>query len=148
MPTKQSSTGWGGKSSRAVDGNTNGHYGVRTSTHSRAKKNNWWQVDLLHKYPIHLVVIHNRWDCCQKRIDGAEVWVGKKKCGTVKYLPGVHVYPINCKGAKGRIIKVVQKKNYLTLAEVQVIMIKHASFWTWGLSHNFFFLYLIQLHKN
>ena len=30
------------------------------------------------------------------------------------------VYPINCGGKSGRIVKVVQNKNYLTLAEVQV----------------------------
>ena len=72
-PTSQSSTGWGGKSSRAVDGNPNGHYGRRTSTHTRTPKNSWWQVNLQKAHPIHLVIIHNRVDCCHNRIDGAKV---------------------------------------------------------------------------
>ena len=72
------------------------------------------------EYPVYLVVIHNRWDCCQDRIDGAIVKVDKEVCGTVHYLPGMNVYPVNCKGAKGTIVRIEQPKNYLTLAEVQV----------------------------
>ncbi|NRB82109.1 MAG: hypothetical protein HRU38_26235 [Saccharospirillaceae bacterium] len=106
---------------RAVDGNVDGHYGSKTSTHSKTPKNNWWQVDLQGSYPIYLVIIYNRWDkCCSSRINGAEVFVDKQSCGKVKYVKGRHVYPINCGGKKGRIVKVVNKANYLTLAEVQV----------------------------
>ena len=31
-----------------------------------------------------------------------------------------NVYPINCGGKSGQVVRIVQKKNYLTLAEVQV----------------------------
>ena len=119
-PTKQDSVGWGGQPSRAVDGNTNGHWGRRTSSHTRHNKNSWWQVDLQGTYPIYLIVIHNRWDCCHNRIDGAIVKVDKKVCGTVHYKKGGSVYPITCGGTKGRIVRIEQPKNYLTLAEVQV----------------------------
>ena len=37
--TKQSSTGWGGKSSRAVDGNVSGWYGHRLVEKKRNKYN-------------------------------------------------------------------------------------------------------------
>ena len=33
---------------------------------------------------------------------------------------GQNVYPIDCGGRSGQVVKVVQKHNYLTLAEVQV----------------------------
>ena len=48
------------------------------------------------------------------------MYLDKKLCGTVDYYPDRHVYPISCGGAKGRIVKIVHKTNYLTLAEVQV----------------------------
>lgn len=42
------------------------------------------------------VVIYNRQDCCQNRINGAEVWVGTTKCGTVVYAASVSMYKIQC----------------------------------------------------
>jgi hypothetical protein len=72
-PTKQSSVGWGGVPQRAVDGNVNGRYGRRTTTHTKYNKNNWWLVDLQRKTKVYTVLIHNRVDCCQNRINGAQV---------------------------------------------------------------------------
>ena len=119
-PTKQDSVGWGGVPSRAVDGNTNGQWNQGTSSHTQHPKNSWWQVDLQGTYPIHLIVINNRRDCCHDRINGAIVKVDKHVCGTVNYKKGKSIYPINCGGAKGRVVRIEQPKNYLTLAEVQV----------------------------
>ena len=105
-----------------MDGNVDGHYAHGTSMHTKHGKghDNWWQVDLEGHYPVYLVLLHNRWDCCQDRIGGAEVYLDNYKCGYVSYYRGVAVYPINCGGKNGRIVKVVQKNNFLTLAEVQV----------------------------
>ena len=77
-PTSQSSTGWSGHSSRAVDGNFDGVWGRGSVTHSASGtqkgKVNWWKVDLLGVYPVYMVIIHNRIDaCCRDRIDKAEV---------------------------------------------------------------------------
>ena len=120
-PTKSSSVGWGGVPQRAVDGNVDGAYSARTSQHSKVNKNNWWQVDLQRKYKVYLVLIHNRADaCCRDRINGAQVFLDKQLCGTVQWNAFENVYPINCGGKTGQIVKVVQKDNYLTLAEVQV----------------------------
>ena len=52
--TEQSSTGWEGVSSKAVDGDTNGEYydesktpkTVRSVTHTDAEKDPWWKVTL------------------------------------------------------------------------------------------------------
>ena len=72
------------------------------------------------KYSVYLVLIHNRWDCCEQRINGAEVWVDNYKCGVIKYKRGSTMFPIKCGGRTGRIVKVKQRNDYLSLAEVQV----------------------------
>ena len=74
--TKQSSTGWGGVPSRAVDGNPDGVYGRKSVSHSRKGKNNWWLVDLGEKKHINLVLVYNRADrCCANRISGTKVCI-------------------------------------------------------------------------
>ena len=66
--------GWGGIAKRAVDGNVDAYYGAKSSTHSKTKKDNWWQVDPQKSYPVYVVLIHNRYDaCCRNRINGAKV---------------------------------------------------------------------------
>ena len=80
----------------------------------------WWQVDLEDNYHVNFVVIHNRMDCCQNRIDGAEVYVANYRCGRVFYIPGRNIYYIPCNGATGRTVKITLAHNYLHMAEVQV----------------------------
>src|SRR4051812_10353384 len=46
-PTSQSSTGYGGDPSRAVDGNTSGVWTNNSVTHTNFGHQPWWQVDLL-----------------------------------------------------------------------------------------------------
>ena len=94
-------------------------------SHTQTNRNVWWEVDLQLEYPVYLVLIHNRRDCCHARINGAHVYVvsesGKKQlCGTVSYRKRVNVYPINCGGKKGTKVRVELKYDYLSLAEVQV----------------------------
>ena len=50
----------------------------------------------------------------------SQVFLDKNLCGTVNWRSGQDVYPISCGGKSGQIVKIVQNKNYLTLAEVQV----------------------------
>ena len=51
-PTSQSSEGWGGQSSRAVDGNTDGSWNHGSCTHTLNTVNPWWKVDLQWNYAI------------------------------------------------------------------------------------------------
>ena len=44
-----------------------------TCTHTSGAGPHWWKVDLLESNQISAVVIHNRVDCCQDRIDGVKV---------------------------------------------------------------------------
>lgn len=60
---KQSSTDYEGEAKRAIDGNTNGNYvEAKSTTHTAASDDPWWEVDLKSVQPIDRVVIWNRTD--------------------------------------------------------------------------------------
>ena len=96
----QSTVGANGVPQRAVDGNRNQHYGGNSCTHTAGSQSNWlvlllrkviliwhprtlffnymiprWLVDLGRNYRIDTVQIWNRDrnDCCEQRINGAQV---------------------------------------------------------------------------
>ena len=71
--TTQSSTGWGGDASRAVDGNTSGNWFDSSTTHTYNGANEYWELDLTQKYSIKEIKIFNRTDCCWKRLEGASL---------------------------------------------------------------------------
>jgi len=59
----QSSTDYDGPPQLAIDGNTNGHYfEAKSTTHTRAEDNPWWEVDLGATSAIDRIVIWNRTD--------------------------------------------------------------------------------------
>ncbi len=60
---KQSTTDFGGPAKLAVDGNTNGDYtAAKSTTHTAAEDNPWWEVDLKSEQPIDRIVVWNRTD--------------------------------------------------------------------------------------
>lgn len=83
--TKQSSTGWGGTSNRAVDGNRSGNYRHRTTSHTN-NHNSWWEVDLGTDYDIRKIIIYTRTDCCQGRISGSNIKLLDSSRKTVKMI--------------------------------------------------------------
>ena len=118
-PTSQSSTCCGGPSARAVDGNTNGKYGSNSCTHTHNQHGAWWKVSLGNKYAIDRVVVWNRADCCQGRLNHFEVLVNSRVCGKVGTAKRSNT--IRCNGAQGTSVTVrLRGNNYLTLCEVQV----------------------------
>ena len=59
----QSSTGFGGVASRAIDGNTSGNYNRGGESHTEENTANpWWEVDLGSEHPISSIAIFNRTD--------------------------------------------------------------------------------------
>ena len=82
-PAVQSSTGWGGVSSRGVDGYTDGKYGKRKCTHTKNSGDPWWKVDLGDFYRVEKVVLWNRQDCCGDRLSGVRIEVDSNLCGTI-----------------------------------------------------------------
>jgi hypothetical protein len=60
---KQSSTDYDGPARLAIDGNTNGDYfAAKSTTHSAAESNPWWEVDLKKPQTIERIAIWNRTD--------------------------------------------------------------------------------------
>ena len=76
-PTEQSSIGWGGLASRAVDGKTSGIWGHGSITHTNKSTNPWWKVDLEGQYNIEYINIFNRIDCCSDRLKDFVVEITK-----------------------------------------------------------------------
>merc|ERR1712176_999191 len=121
FPTWQSSEGYSGAPSRATDGRSNGNFADGACSLSESIDYNMWKVDLIDKYEISRVVIHNRLDCCSDGIDGVQVFVNNKLCGAVEYKAGVDVYTVDCADQVGSVIKITQENKNLTLCEVEVL---------------------------
>ncbi len=135
----QSSTGWSGVASRAIDGNTDGNYnnGSVTSTAVNTAYQ-WWIVDLGSVQPISKIDIFNRTDCCSNRLDNTWVMLGDADFNPVATLASFNASKAMAKW-RGQITSssvqntfnlpsivyaryiLVQKadNNYLSLAEVQ-----------------------------
>lgn len=127
--TKQYSTSHGGVSSRAVDGNTNGNWGVGSVTHTTGANGAWWEVDLGQSYSISQIKIHNRTDCCSNRLNNFSILVsesafrgnsgGHTFASRQPYKSGIRTFNGNARGRYVRIF--LNSSNILSLAEVEVM---------------------------
>ncbi len=59
---KQSSTTFAGAAAYAVDGNTDGKFDVKSTTHTASEENPWWEVDLGEVQAVERVAVWNRTD--------------------------------------------------------------------------------------
>ena len=130
MTASQSSSlplGKGGAASLAIDGNKDGQKGSCTQTSKI--QDSWWKVNLEQWFVIYKVVIYNRKECCQDKIDGAtveallelEAQVETVQCGKVHYRYGKNVYTIECNSMpSANYIRIDQPNNYLALCEVEI----------------------------
>jgi hypothetical protein len=72
----QSTTGYDGLASRAVDGNTDGVWVNGSVTHTLTESEAWWQVDLEAVADIDVINVWNRSDsCCASRTSNFYVFV-------------------------------------------------------------------------
>jgi hypothetical protein len=55
--------------SKPVDGNTDGYFLNKSTTHTEYEHGAWWQVDLGSKKNINQIIIYNRTDCCANITD-------------------------------------------------------------------------------
>ena len=127
-PTTQSTTGYGGYSYRAVDGNTNGSWRSRSVTHTNRETGPWWNVNLENSYNIEQIYVWLRTDCCMRRSLGFMVEVFNDGISQFTFTQngelGVSTF-IEVVGPDGQVIvgnevKVSIPGNILSLAEVQV----------------------------
>eukprot|EP00118_Oscarella_pearsei_P003199 m.13377 g.13377 ORF g.13377 m.13377 type:complete len:511 (+) comp24755_c0_seq1:79-1611(+) len=111
----------------AVDGIIDGHFGVRSTTHTNHDLKAWWVVDLAEDTIVYGVTVFNRLDCCGERLQNFDVLLinaGGQVVKTVGFGLGVKVaYPVRLSGGvTARKVKVqLRGKNFLQLAEVQVL---------------------------
>ncbi len=114
----------------AVDGNTDGEFLNKSTTHTNDEQGAWWQVDLGSRKKISQIIIYNRTDCCVDRLSNYQVSISDKAdFSTHTYQQDFHVTPnpkkiiqLNGSDKQGRYVRIqLLDKNYLSLAEVQVI---------------------------
>ncbi|XP_078603281.1 uncharacterized protein LOC144877248 [Branchiostoma floridae x Branchiostoma japonicum] len=123
-----------GAASRAVDGNTDTNYSHGSCTHTvlAGETNPSWWVDLGQSYVIDRVLIFNRQDCCQERINPFNIHIGDSdQVSTNPWCGGNHqmnLYQlsisVSCQGMKGRYVgvRLPGPSRVLTLCEVQVFL--------------------------
>ena len=136
--TEQSSTYGNGVSSIAVDGNTTGSSPWTADLqHTNSEFQPWWQVDLGSSSDIQEVIIHNRTDCCQGRLNNFYVlWSNEPFNASAtldQLLADPNVSKVNFTGAagleesiavnaEGRYVRIQHTRDVqLHLAEVEVI---------------------------
>ena len=131
----QSSTGYGGVASRAIDGNTDPTYGGGSITHTNGEAGGWWEVDLGGSYFLRRVVLWNRVDCCSYRLtnfrlsvlDASRNVVASSDHFTDRTFPSAQSYEIRLPAAtRARFVRISKigpdqsGEFWLSLAEVQV----------------------------
>ena len=135
---KQSSDGVGeaGVASKAVDGNTSGHWTANNTnsfTHTNEENNPWWEVDLGSFYDISEIRIWNRTDCCQERLQDFHIMVSEEPISAIstslfQFKAGAQTFAAGSESMllrgnrKGRYVRVFipGNKKTLSLAEVEI----------------------------
>ncbi|XP_066273979.1 uncharacterized protein [Branchiostoma lanceolatum] len=129
-PTVQSDVAHNGYASRATDGCRDPNYGQQCCTHTPAQSSPWLRVDLGTQARVQWVVLNNRADCCEERLNPFTVHIGNDarvdhnpRCGGHHVVPaGKNKDAINCNGLRGRYVGIRLPGNgrILTLCEIEV----------------------------
>ncbi|XP_060567410.1 fucolectin-like [Ruditapes philippinarum] len=125
---RQSDVQGGRFAALAVDGGLSQHMMAGSCTHTSARADAFWEVDLGKAYFINHVIIYNRGDCCSNRLREVELYIGLK---TETYkIYGFHegvvgpTYTFQLEntvlGRWVRITRIPSVIDYLSLCEVQV----------------------------
>ncbi|XP_034409592.1 uncharacterized protein si:ch211-215k15.4 [Cyclopterus lumpus] len=121
-----------GAAYNAIDGNRESNYLAGSCTHTVEQSNPWWRVDLLQTYTVTSVIVTNRGDCCDDRLDGAEVHIGNSLqdngaanpvVGVIPHIPAGRSLKLTfTRRVEGRHVTVVLPglNRVLTLCEVEV----------------------------
>ena len=129
-PTKQSSTYGHTRhsphSGLVVDGNTDGMFWRRSVSHTNRDSNPWWEVDLQRDYTIKEIVVYNRRDCCEGRLQGFKIYLynddqvawSDTQTGAIGQMIRFSLEP-NAVGDRVKIV-IEGRSEYLQLTEVQV----------------------------
>mmetsp|Transcript_6357 Transcript_6357/g.13907 ORF Transcript_6357/g.13907 Transcript_6357/m.13907 type:complete len:265 (+) Transcript_6357:160-954(+) len=120
----QSSTCHGGVPSRAIDGNTDGHWSRGSVQHTCTDANPWYMLDLGITRIINTVSLYNRQDCCANRLGNTVVQVLDAEMNVVateQVTNGIRLNSLNFGNVEGRYVKVNKtEKGVLNIAELVV----------------------------
>ena len=131
----QSSTGFSGVPSRAIDGNTDGVFANGSVTHTNGQSQQWWALDLGRQSNVQTINIWNRTDCCEERFADVSIFLSSQPIanGTIDQIRARDgITEITRTGAQGRLTQIAQELDlryiriqiptgYLHLAEVEVL---------------------------
>ncbi|KAM6936358.1 uncharacterized protein PEZ65_006497 isoform 1-T2 [Lycodopsis pacificus] len=116
----------------AIDGNRESNYEAGSCSVTVEQSYPWWRVDLLESYIVTSITVTNRGDCCEERINGAEIHIGNSLeyngaanpvAGVISHIPPGRSLKITfTRRVEGRYVTVVLpgSKRILTLCEVEV----------------------------
>ncbi|XP_073529888.1 fucolectin-like [Phyllobates terribilis] len=115
----------------AIDGNQDSDFYHGSCSHTHNDLSPWWRVDLLRFYRISHINITTRKDCCEERLNGAEILVGDSlaneghnnpRCAVVTTFPSGGTQTFQCNNMVGRFVIIILRgrTDYLHLCEVQV----------------------------
>uniref|UniRef100_A0A803JJA6 Pentraxin n=1 Tax=Xenopus tropicalis TaxID=8364 RepID=A0A803JJA6_XENTR len=119
-----------GNAENAIDGSSSTRYMSGHCSHTDLDIEPWWRVDLTDTYNVTMVKITNRGDCCNDRINGAEIRIGtapekggtkNPRCAKIASMGLGQTETFSC-GMIGRYVTVTipGKAAYLTICEVKV----------------------------
>ncbi|MEQ2236179.1 hypothetical protein ILYODFUR_009822 [Ilyodon furcidens] len=118
--------------SNAIDGNRQADFHAGSCTHTKEMTDPWWRVDLLDSYVVTSMSVTNRKDCCEEKINRAEIHIGNSLYQNGAANPVVAVIPEIQAGrtlqitftrhVEGRYVTILLPgfKRTLTLCEVEV----------------------------
>ncbi|XP_039973392.1 uncharacterized protein si:ch211-215k15.4 [Xiphias gladius] len=121
-----------GSAYSAIDGNRESLFAAGSCTHTDEQTNPWWRVDLLESYIVTSVTVTNRGDCCEHRINGLQIHIGKSLQDDGLANPMVGTISVIARGksftvefpdfVEGRYVTLVLpgSQRILTLCEVEV----------------------------
>ncbi|KAM5147986.1 uncharacterized protein ACMZJ9_011622 [Mantella aurantiaca] len=119
-----------GAPDNAIDGSLNSNYMSKHCSHTDLEIEPWWMVDLTKVYNITKVRILNRGDCCEERIEGAELRIGNSperggtrnpRCAKITSLGRGKEQEFMCRMIGQYVtVTVPGRATYLTLCEVKV----------------------------
>ncbi|XP_044858360.1 uncharacterized protein LOC123362109 isoform X4 [Mauremys mutica] len=120
-----------GNPGNAIDGSPSSDYLQGKCSHTDLDINPWWTLDLRAKVQVFRVKITNRGDCCEERLNGAEIRIGSSperggrtnpRCAQIDSMGRGETRSFDCEGMQGQYVTVTipGTEKYLTLCEVQV----------------------------
>lgn len=140
--SNQSSTGWNGHQSRAIDGVVNGNYTSLSVTHTLLQQSPYWEVTLESNYVntvIQAIEIWNRTDAYPERLQNYKLFVSDSPFTSTDLNTTIaqansgqiSMYSVSGENGRVKLINVARTgryirvqlvgTNYLSLAEVRVI---------------------------